>query len=81
MFILSSSGAFVFFHTCGELSTSLAHVSIGTVRAWDATPRPQDIEAQGFLLFDGVYCHRLSHLALQDGISQTYKDSLSDRVF
>ncbi len=29
--VLSSGGAFVFLHTCRELLTSLAHVSIGTV--------------------------------------------------
>ncbi len=35
IFILSPGGAFMFFHTCRELSTGLAHVCIGTVRAWD----------------------------------------------
>ncbi len=35
IFILSSDGAFMFFYTCRELPTGLAHVCIGGVRAWD----------------------------------------------
>ncbi len=33
--ILSSDGAFMFFHTCRELATGFAHVCIGAARAWD----------------------------------------------
>ncbi len=35
IFILSPNSVFVLFHACRELSTSLALVNVGAVRAWD----------------------------------------------
>ncbi len=43
---MSSNGVFVFFHMCGELSTGLAHVCIGAVRAWDMEYLTNEANAQ-----------------------------------